>query len=877
MKLLTNPYIAGNPVGNTDAFIGRDDVLREVLRVLRQPEQNAITLYGQRRIGKTSVLQSLLKRLPQEGNYRPVYFDLQDKAALSLGRVLAELARTVASELNLPAPDLGKDPETAFRRDWLPGVLSALPVDTSLVLLFDEFDVLADPKSSQAASAFFPYLRDLLALDRARLQFVFVLGRNPGDLSSIALSIFKGTASQRVSLLSEKNAEKLVRLSEQNNSLNWKSEAVTAAWKLTHGHPFLTQALCSQIWERVHDETDSPAPVSPADVESSISTTLEASRNTLEWLWDGLGPAERIVASALAQSGPAAVDEVGLERILRDGGVRIIIRELQNAPQLLQDWDLLEPADGGYVFRVELLRQWIENNRPLKRVQQEMDRVQPLAENLYNAASSYYEDGDLKEAETTLRQALRANPNHIRANELLAELLISQDRLGEARDLLEKLLENAPSSARPRLIQVYLTQAGQAAEEKTRLELFEKVLGLDNSQPEARAGLDKINQLAQEEKELVYRFVEGRQALQRGEWTKARESLLWVVQTRPEYFHDNQPAADLLAEAVRQGKTPPPRWKIWLRQTQTIAFLGGAAFLLLIIFTFAFGQKAFQAAVDQRVGVFGTLAPTFTPTLTPTSTPTLTPSPTNTLPPPTATPGAGSTAAPRSDGMIMAFIPAGTFKMGSDTGAGDESPTHDVTLDAFWMDQTEVTNAMYAQCVDAGECETPSEQYRFGDPAYDAYPVVYVDWTQAGTYCKWVGGRLPTEAEWEYAARGGLEGKTYPWGDDSPVCTEGAPNGAQYGPCAENGAIAVKTFSPNGFNLFDMAGNVWEWVGDWYSSDYYQNSPADNPTGPESGSSRVLRGGSWVNVDSVLRVSYRLWNLPDNFYSDIGFRCVRSP
>jgi len=227
MTMLTNPYIAGNPVGNTPSFVGRDDVLREVLRVLRQPEQNAITLYGQRRIGKTSVLQALLKRLPEEGCYHPVYFDLQDKAALPLGRVLTELARALADELGLPAPDLGNDPETAFRRDWLPSVLASLPADTCLVLLFDEFDVLADPQSSQAAAAFFPYLRDLLALDRARLQFVFVLGRNPGDMSSIALSIFKGVSSQRVSLLSEKNAEKLVRLSEQDGSLQWEMTKAT--------------------------------------------------------------------------------------------------------------------------------------------------------------------------------------------------------------------------------------------------------------------------------------------------------------------------------------------------------------------------------------------------------------------------------------------------------------------------------------------------------------------------------------------------------------------------------------------------------------------------------------------------------------------------
>jgi len=152
MTLPPNPYVAGNPVGDSPAFVGRADVLREVLRVLRRPQDNAIVLYGQRRIGKPSILQHLAAQLPHEGPYRPVYSGLQDKADWPLERVLRELARMVAHALGQPDPDLGSDPDAGFRQAWLPAVLDDLPEGSSLVLLFDEFDVLADPQKEQAAA-----------------------------------------------------------------------------------------------------------------------------------------------------------------------------------------------------------------------------------------------------------------------------------------------------------------------------------------------------------------------------------------------------------------------------------------------------------------------------------------------------------------------------------------------------------------------------------------------------------------------------------------------------------------------------------------------------------------------------------------------------
>ena len=138
--------------------------------------------------------------------------------------------------------------------------------------------------------------------------------------------------------------------------------------------------------------------------------------------------------------------------------------------------------------------------------------------------------------------------------------------------------------------------------------------------------------------------------------------------------------------------------------------------------------------------------------------------------------------------------------------------------------------------------------------------------------------RAADEAQWEYAARGGLAGATYPWGNEAPSCTLGAYNGAQYAPCSPGDTIPVASFAPNGYGLYDMAGNVWEWVADFYDATYYGGSPVENPSGPASGDYSVLRGGSWFSIDNLLRVSYRNRGAPGlwiGYY--FGFRCGRSP
>ena len=239
--------------------------------------------------------------------------------------------------------------------------------------------------------------------------------------------------------------------------------------------------------------------------------------------------------------------------------------------------------------------------------------------------------------------------------------------------------------------------------------------------------------------------------------------------------------------------------------------------------------------------------------------------------------------------LLMALISAGEFEMGDAFSEGEswELPVHTVYLDAFYMDKYEVTNAQYQKFMDATGHRAPRH---WNDPDHNALdqPVVGVTWDDAAAYAEWAGKRLPTEAEWEKAARGGLIGKRYPWGDEAPDA--GDIYRANYNPAdneksgdydagkrAADGYeynAPVGSFAPNGYGLYDMAGNVWEWCADWYDSSYYATSPFNNPLGPDYGTNRVMRGGSWLNGLYSLRVATRTSDPPTHTSHSLGFRCV---
>lgn len=282
------------------------------------------------------------------------------------------------------------------------------------------------------------------------------------------------------------------------------------------------------------------------------------------------------------------------------------------------------------------------------------------------------------------------------------------------------------------------------------------------------------------------------------------------------------------------------------------------------------------------------------------------------------------------DTSRMVYLPEGSFQMGTDDDVGfpedGEGPAREVTTDAYYIDKHAVTNAEFYEFVSETGYTTEAERYGWSyvfqdfvgpdqephiidgadaapwwvgvEGAYWArpegpgssikdrldHPVVHVSWNDAVAYCEWAGKRLPTEAEWERAARGGLEGATYPWGDElrpdgEHRCNiwQGSFPDEDTAADGYHGTAPVDAFNQNDLDMYNVSGNVWEWCRDWFSSDYHVNSSRENPTGPADGQQRVIRGGSYLCHQSYCnryRVAARTKNTPDSSTGHTGFRCV---
>jgi tetratricopeptide (TPR) repeat protein len=485
LKTPNNPYVTGNVVGGGPAFVGRTDILQGVKEQLRSPQQNAIVLYGQRRIGKTSVLRELEAKLSKD-NCQVIYFDLMGKATLPLQTILSQLADEICFKLSMTKPDVGKIEFHA----WLASVVNEDKfTHSSLIILFDEFDSIDAPHAEQARDEFFHYLREkLLPVVPQKLKFVFAIGRNISDFQS-ALVLLRTMSNYHVSLLiPQQETEKLIRLSENNNSLRWSKAAIQKIWELTHGHPYLTQLLCHLIFEQLWAKPRTSVPtVSRKVVEELIATkenlekVFEKAVSALEWLWEGLPPACKIDAAAFAELGNRAVSQKELVEHLYRNGVGIVVSELETAPKSLKDWDIIEEDESNnYQFRVELFRQWVKLHKPLKDIlQQELGRIRVKAQEYYQRAQTAQQAEHLDEAIENLRTAIRLNPQFIEAHQLLATVFQDKGDFAEAQVVLEKFYSCCPDMARSQLTEFLWKQAESSTNRKEKLEWCEKILSYD--------------------------------------------------------------------------------------------------------------------------------------------------------------------------------------------------------------------------------------------------------------------------------------------------------------------------------------------------------------------------------------------------------------
>ena len=332
-----------------------------------------------------------------------------------------------------------------------------------------------------------------------------------------------------------------------------------------------------------------------------------------------------------------------------------------------------------------------------------------------------------------------------------------------------------------------------------------------------------------------------------------------------------KPAPSTLKKSTISASTSKPekitsRKPFKLKTEYIVAIIGAVATIIAAVVSSPLIERAFSPASEPDVTMTFEVQASPTEPIVETSAPTLPPTKTLT-PAPTELPAEITD----EKGVEMVLVPEGEFTMGSDEGDVDEQPVHQVYLDTYYIDKYEVTNALYEVCVDAGACDVPTNTSDYNNIQYAQHPVVYVDWNMAKKYCEWRGARLPTEAEWEKAERG-TDGRTYPWGEEiDSTFANYNQNIGDTTPVNEY----PKGVSPYG--AYNMAGNVWEWVADWYDQDYYSRSPEVNPTGPGNGVYRVLRGSAWSFSLYDVRSTNRGWSNSTSTDDSFGVRCASSP
>jgi photosystem II stability/assembly factor-like uncharacterized protein/tetratricopeptide (TPR) repeat protein len=707
MVRIANPYIAGPPIGGDEGFYGRQDVFDFVRKTFSSAYQKVIVLFGQRRVGKTSILYQLQKPSNLPEGFHPVYFNLEGRASQNLNEVLYALAERITESLNLPpvAQSEFESDGDYFSERFLPQTYQALQ-DQRLLLLFDEFDVLSEEllDGAMALNTFFPYLQNRL-FDEEKLVYIFVVGRRLEELTPEFLATFKQARTRPISFLSKEDARRLIR-EPMLGLLEYDDDAIEQILSVTACHPYLTQLVCFELVDYL-DSLDKTK-VTVDDVNAVIDDAIESGGSGLAWLWDGLPIAERFILSAVT----SVTDENGIatkesiNEALHRHRVRLLGVELTRAPDMLVDWGWLEKTEerDGYKFVVELLRRWISKKHSLENAKRELESISKRAIRDYTYARQAHIDGDLGIAMESYRRALAANPNHAGAQLGLAQALHEQGLIEEAVTEYEKAY-NLDEIAREGLIKALLASGEVLEKDATSVaeavRRYERILEIAPDNEVVRRRLTSIKLAEAEAYEqqrewkrasdiytwLIREFDDGeaKQRLQRmlEEWSLANlyaeamvahTAKMWdlaqekwerLYSRNPDYVgEDGQKVSDLLKEAILQ------RERIVRRKRNLRLALVAAASALVLIPLAAWGITKYMDYRETQL--IAALTPTATPTLTPspspspTSTPTqvsivMAPSPTPT-PVPTSTPTATTTPKPTATATnTPTFTPSPTW------------------------------------------------------------------------------------------------------------------------------------------------------------------------------------------------------------------------
>jgi formylglycine-generating enzyme required for sulfatase activity len=866
-----NPYVAGSPIRGQEMFFGRDNVfewLREHL--IGQFQDNAIVLYGERRTGKTSILYQIPRRL-DDPSYIPVLIDLQQLSLDSIDSFFLQLAVKIWGALRrtqgvgkLPRPQREGFDSAYFTEVFLAQVEEAIGERTLLIML-DEFSRLRTKvESGDLPADIFGYLRSLMA--DHRMTLVISLGSKLEQMSAEYSVLFNQAIYHRITFLDESDARALITQPVAQH-YGYQEEAIDLIIKATSGHPFYVQHVCHAIFAR--RGAGKREPVTGQEVEQVLPEVVEATAQNLKFIWDDVRPAEKAVmaaAAALIESIGGITRQDDVARLLHDHEFCPPAGELAAALHTLRTRDILrEEIVGQYAFAIEPLRLWLARERRPELVRQEL---------LPTGAVSRWQPAPSPEPVTPWWR----RPSVLPAAAMLLLILVLVGALMRQTSRLQQLSSTATAAARNAADarQQAATAAAQAMNVAS-----EATVVVD-----ALAGQYATATLVATQGGISAATVTAIAATLEAREAEATAIVLALENANANATVSAQTLAGALAtvDAVAIQQSIPTPTPVPPAETPT------------------------DVPTPTQTSVPPTATPTDVPTPTQTSVPP-SPTPTQTLatatPIPTATPVKVVTRLWEQDSSMMVLVPAGAFWMGSsenDVGAeADEKPQHLVTLDSFYIDQHEVTNAQYASFLNAAgdgtqerlwlalEAETVRIHQKEGswraDDGYESHPVTQVSWYGAEAYCHWAGKRLPTEAEWEKAARG-ADQRIYPWGNEFDGtrlnfcdinCDIAEWKNTQWSDgYAQTAPVDSYADGKSPYGALNMAGNVWEWVADRYDANYYAISPSIAPQGPSTGDRYVHRGGSWDSTEWFVRVAERYAVPAPHRVNTVGFRCAFS-
>lgn len=483
MATAVNPYVAGGPVGGTVAFVGRADELHELARVFDAGHKRIAVLTGTPGTGRSSLLTELAHTLEDRGGLHPVRIDLHNRAWDHLDEVITLVADALGRSLRITEPELGHWAENRFAERWLPLVLERIHEDDRIVFVFEEFPVVYDPRSRQAAGAFLPWFAGLCEQYPDRIRAVFTTDLRLPDQEAVIRRSFPELHRIELGMLDLAAAWGLVRMSHLDRSLQWTNAAVERVLELSGAHPFLTQLLCASVWDRSrHGKAVIPRPeVTGPDVDEAVVDVVDAGTTVFEALWAGLPPACRVVAAAVAWQDDPAPEANRIAELLHTCGVRVVTRVLEHdAPRELRRQGLLRDSATTLAFTVPLVRLWIRARRPLSDVLRDLDHIDPMAERLFQEAERLWQtaahDGARRDAIAQLDEVLELNPNHAAATELLSVVHERRGDIDTALRYLERLFEAQPARARPKLVRLLLQKAHEEDVPERRVRWYDRVL-----------------------------------------------------------------------------------------------------------------------------------------------------------------------------------------------------------------------------------------------------------------------------------------------------------------------------------------------------------------------------------------------------------------